>query len=457
MIVYIYDSNINSELISTQKLKIKSNKIGLWTSTSLVVGNMIGAGIFLLPASLAAFGGISIFGWIFSALGSLLLAKVFSELGKKFPKNGGPYAYSKMGFGDFIGFLVAWGYWISCCCTNAGITVALVSYLSVFIPSLSSSPLQSVLVGLTIIWLLTYLNTKGVKTSGRVQLVTTVLKLAPLILVSVVGVFYVNIDNFTPFNVSSESTFSAITLTATLTLFAFLGMECATIPAANIENPKKTIPKATMIGTWIAIGVYILGSVVLMGMIPASVLQNSNAPFADAAAIIWGEPARYLVAAGAIISTFGALNGWILIQGQMPMAAAQDKLFPAIFGKENEKGAPAMGIVISSILVTILILMNYSKSMIDAFTFIILLSTMAVLVPYLLSMASYIILILEDKFWKKNGMISHIVIAFLAFIYSLWAVAGSGQESVYWGFILLMAGIPFYIWIKYKNNLTKLK
>jgi APA family basic amino acid/polyamine antiporter len=454
LIDYIYDWNINRELISIRKLNTKSNKIGLWTSTALVVGNMIGAGVFLLPASLANFGGISIFGWIFSAIGSLLLAKLFSNLSKKLPKSGGPYAYTKLGLGDFAAFLVAWGYWISIWCTNAAITVALVSYLSVFIPSLPNDPVLSIAIGLSIIWIITYLNTRGIKTAGKIQVVTTILKLVPLVLVAIAGLFYIDLSNFVPFNVSGESNFSAITLTATLTLFAFLGMESATIPADNIKNPEKTIASATMIGTLITVFVYIMGTVALMGMIPAEELQNSNAPFADAAAIIWGESARYWVAAGAIISTLGALNGWILMQGQIPLAASKDKLFPSIFGKENKNNTPAIGIVISSILVSILMMMNFSKGLIDTFTFIILLSTLTCLVPYLFSAASYVIICMQDKLWKNNGWISKIVIAFLAFLYSLWAVVGSGQESVYWGFILLMAGIPFYVWIKYKNNLN---
>lgn len=427
-------------------------KIGLWTSTALVVGNMIGSGVFLLPATLAAYGGISLLGWIGSSLGAIVLALLFSKLSKLFPYSpGGPYAYTREGLGDFAGFLVAWGYWISIWCTNAAIAITFVSYLTVFFPALAENSFLSVGTGLGAVWFLTWINTMGVKTAGAVQLITTIMKLTPLVIVAVVGLFYIDLDNFIPFNSSNQSNFSAITATATLTLFAFLGLESATIPSGNIIDPEKTISKATMIGTWITILVYVLGSVAVMGMLPASQLKLSNAPFADAAALIWGDGARSWVALGAIVSTFGALNGWILLQGQIPLAASRDKIFPQIFKRENSKGIPAVAIVISSILISALMLMNFTKGLTDTFTFMILMTTITVLVPYLFSAASYGIIVLQQKDWKDKSLMK-VLLAFVAFAYSLWAVVGSGEETVYWGFIAILAGIPFYVWMRRSVN-----
>lgn len=418
-------------------------------SMALVVGNMIGSGVFFLPASLGAYGGISILGWIFSAVGAFFLALVFSRLSRLVPDlSGGPYVYARVGFGEFAGFLVAWGYWISIWCTNAGIAVALVSYLSVFFPILAEDPLIAVLVGLAVIWLLTWVNTRGVRSAGRVQLITTVLKITPLIVIALGGLFYLDPANFVPFNLSDRSDFSAVTATATLTLFAFLGLECATIPAADVQDPETTIPRATIWGTLITILVYILGTVAVMGIVPPQELQQSSAPFADAAARIWGEGARQLIAAGVVISTFGALNGWILIQGQIPLAAAKDRLFPPIFKKENKRGMPGIGIAISSILVSLLMVMNFTRGLAAAFKFMILLSTLTVLVPYLFSAATFALLSLKRGIRSGKKFWGSMVIALIAFAYSLWAVAGSGQETVYWGFLLLMAGIPFYVWLK---------
>lgn len=427
----------------------KSNQIGLWTTTSLVVGNMIASGLFMLPATLGIYGGISLIGWIISGVGAICLALVYSWLSKLQPlATGGPYAYTREGMGNFAAFLVAWGYWISVWCTNAAITVAFVSYLSAFIPALGNNPILSVSTGLAAIWFLSWINTKGIREAGIVQVITTVLKILPLLVITIGGLFYLNADHFVPFNVSSQSNLSAITSTTTLTLFAFLGLECATIPSGNVKNAEKTVSRATIIGTLLTTFIYIAGTVAVMGIIPPTVLHESQAPFADAAASIWGEEARYLVAGGAVISTFGALNGWILIQGQMPMAAARNNLFPRIFAKENKNGTPALGIVISSVLVSVLTMMNFSNSLADTYRFAILMGTLTCLVAYLFSIIAFFIMDNKQPGIRWGKM----VVSFLAFIYSMWAVIGSGEEIVYWGFILLMAGLPFYAWIQIKRK-----
>lgn len=413
---------------------------------------MIGSGVFLMPAALAAYGSISLLGWVFAATGAFLLAKVYSNLSKLLPKaDGGPYAYTRKGFGDFAGFLVAWGYWISIWCTNAAIAVALVSALSTFFPLLASSPVAAVLTGLFAIWFLTWVNTLGIVTSGKLQLVTTILKIIPLLLVAVGGLFFIQAKNFLPFNISGTSDLDAVTAAGTLTFFSFLGLECATIPSGSVSNPEKTIPRATMLGTFIAAAIYILSSISVMGMVPAKELQHSVTPFADAAVIIWGSSARYWVSAGVAVAAFGALNGWILIQGQVPYAVAKDNLFPAVFSKLNKKAVPAPGIVIGSILVSVLMTMNYTRGLVEQFKFLILLSTLTVLVPYLFSTAAYIVIKIERKYFEGRWLQS-VTLALLAFLFSLWAVAGAGRDTVYWGFILLMSGIPFYVWILWKNK-----
>ncbi len=429
-------------------------KLGFWTSSSLVVGNMIGSGVFLLPATLAAFGSISLIGWLVSAIGAAALAYVFIELSKMIPAtSGGPYTYSRSGLGDFAGFLVAWGYWISIWCTNAAIVVALVSYLGVFFPILQTNLLLSAVVGLAIIWAVVFVNTRGIREAGIFQLITSVLKIAPLVAIGIFGLFYIKLENFFPGNISELSNLEAITATTTLTFFAYMGLECATIPSADIENPSRTIPRATYFGLAITALVYILGTTALLGIIPAEELQYSTAPFSDAAAIMWGPWAENLVAIGAIISTLGALNGWILIQGQIPAAISRDKLFPSIFGKENKNGVPAIAIVISSILISVLMAMNYTKGLVKAFEFMLLLASMTALIAYLFTSASYVVVSIREQGYSKGTFI-RLVIATVAFVFSIWAIAGSGTEIVYWGFILLMAGLPVYVWMLIKKTRT---
>ena len=430
----------------------EKKKLGLWMSTSLVIGNMIGAGVFLMPAALAAYGGISIIGWLASSAGTLVLAIVFSKLSKLLVnKSGGPYAYTRAGFGDFAGFLVAWGYWISIWLGLAAIAIAFVSALTVLFPILGENSLASVLTGLGTIWFLTWVNSKGVRESGKIQVVTTVLKLTPLVMIIVGGFFFFDIDNFIPFNVSDSTNFEAIAITSTMTLYAFLGFESATVPADNVKDPGKTIPKATMLGTIITTLVYVLGTVAVMGMVPLHELEVSPAPFADAMGIMTGELGRYLVAGGAAIAAFGALNGWILVVGQLSRAAAKDKLFPLIFKKENKKGVPVYGMLIASLLASVVMLMNYTEGLVEQFRFLILLGTLCCLIPYLFTAAAYVSILLEKKL-PSQPWLGIYGMGSLAFSYSLWAVFGAGEEAVFWGFILLMVGIPFYVFVKWRNK-----
>lgn len=423
-------------------------KIGLWTATALVVGNMIASGIFLLPVALASFGAISLVGWVGSSLGAIALALLYGYLSKLIPNAaGGPYAYTRAGMGEFAGFLVAWGYWLSIWCCNAAIVVTFVSYLTVFFPALATNVYLSVGTALATIWLLTWVNAQGIRSAGIVQVLTTILKLAPLLIVAVVGLFFIDTSHFVPFNTSGKSDGAAITATITLTLFAFLGLESATVPSTSISNPEKTIPRATIMGTLVTMVVYILGSVAVMGIVPPDQLRASNAPFSDAAAIMWGDGARGWVALGAIVSTFGALNGWILLQGQVPLAASRDALFPSVFGRLNSKGAPAIGMTIGSVLISALIVMNFTKGLADTFTFAVLLGTVTVLLPYLFSAGAFALLVIDQK-KQQRGNTSKLVLAAIAFAYSIWAVAGSGEEAVYWGFIAILCGVPFYVWMK---------
>ena len=341
--------------------------------TALVIGNMIGSGIFLLPSSLAAYGGISVVGWLFTAFGALMTALVFVRLSRKHPAQGGPYAYTRDGFGRLAGFTVAWGYWVSLWCGNAAIAVAMVSYLSVFFPVLQTNPLLGVAIALSAIWLLTVINCIGVKEAGIIQLVTTVLKLMPLLILGAAVVVYFDLAAFTPLNLSSVSHFDAVTATAALTLWAFLGLESATVPADSVENPTVNIPRATLFGFLITAAVYIASTVTILSVVPQVDLVNSGAPFADAARLMWGDWAGYFIAAIAVISCFGALNGWTLIQGQMPLAAANDGIFPAIFKANRVSGVPVAGLIISSGLVSLLTISNYAGGLVALFTYTILL------------------------------------------------------------------------------------
>ncbi|MFH1295849.1 MAG: amino acid permease [Bacteroidota bacterium] len=427
----------------------EKGKIGFWMSTSLAAGNMIGSGVFLLPAALAFYGGISMFGWILTSVGTIFLALVFSRLSKLITKAGGPYTYSREGFGEFTGFLVAWGYWISIWCANAAIAVAGVGYLSFFIPALKGNNALSAVVAISAIWFFTYINTKNIQRVGLVQLLTTILKIVPLLLLGIFGFLYFNKAHFIPLNLSHESNFDAITATAALTLWAFLGLESATVPSDKVRNPTKTIPRATITAIVITALLYISSTMGVMGIMAPAELQNSTAPFADAAQMIWGNWASHMIAIGAVISCFGALNGWTLLQGQIPLAAARDKLFPPTFNRVSGKGIPVIGLIIGSVLASFLVTLNYTRGLVQMFSFIIMLGTLSCLLPYLFSSLSELMLyVKKKKSYNRTRLIAALCISTPAFLYSLWAITGLEYEILLWGVILLAAGMPIYAYVK---------
>jgi basic amino acid/polyamine antiporter, APA family len=436
--------------------------LGLWMATALVIGNMVGSGVFGLPTSLAGTGPISLVSWVFTGAGAILLALVFANLGRAYPRTGGPYAYARQAFGDFAGFWTAWGYWIAAWAGNAAIAIIFVSYASVFWPSLGTNNALAFTLGLSVIWVLTLVNIAGVRESGVIQLITTVLKFVPLLLIGLIGLFYIESGNFTPFDpnhVSLVGHWHAITFAATLTLWAFLGLESATIPAEEIKDVERTLPRATILGTIATTGLYVLATVAVMGVIPAATLAHSNAPFADAARVMWGgsvlgmSPGK-LVAAVAMISTFGALNGWILIQGRIPLAAAEDGLFPRQFAQlSGSRRTPVVGLVVSSVLLSALMGMNYQSSLADTFTKIIILATLTTLVPYAFAAASQLMLMFSDRErFSGRRLAFDAVVAVLAFGYAFWMIYGAGQEYIAQGFLLLMAGVPVYVFMKWRQT-----
>ena len=416
--------------------------IGFWMTVALVMGNMIGSGIFLLPASLASYGAVGLAGWLISTAGALLLAAVFAHLSRLQAAAGGPYAYTRRAFGDLAGFLVAWGYWISMWTALGALAVAFVGYLGAVVPVLTRTPESGALVAVAAVWVLIGVNTAGVRSAAWVQVVTTVLKTAPLLAVGAVGLLHFDASHFVVTQSGPRAIIVAMSGAATLTLWAFQGLESATVPATSIEDPDRTIPRATLLGTLLTAIVYIASTVGVMSLLVPGSLGQSQAPFADAARVIWGDAGATIVALGASISAFGALNGWVLLVGQLPLAVAEDGLFPRVFARRSRRGTPALGMLIAGVLTTALIALNYTRGLVDLFTFFILLSTLTTLIPYVSS--SMAVFLFDDT---RHARVSRAIgtAAAFAFAYSLWAIAGAGQETIYWGFILLVVGLPVYV------------
>ncbi len=425
----------------------RKKALGLWTCLALVIGNMVGAGAYLVPSALGAYGAISLIGWLVTAGGAVCLAAVFARMARIMPAEGGPYAYTREAFGDFPAFLVAWGYWVSVWIGNAAIATAFTSYLTPFFPTIEQSPLVMASVALAAVWLLTALNVWGLREAAIVHAVTTVLKVLPLIVFATVGLFWLDTAHFTPFNTSGQSHLSVVMITAVLTLWGLMGLESATIPVDDVEDAGRTIPLVTVWGTVATAVIYVASTVAVMGVLPMNELAASAAPFADAAAVMWGDGAGRLVAAGAALAGFGVLNGWVLMQGQMPLAPARDGLFPKSFGRLNARGTPAFTLLLSSSLCTALVLANYTRGLVGLFTFALVLATVTVLLSYILTPLAQIVLIARDpERWGGQGARLAVVVSALAAAYSVFAVAGAGMREIGMGVLLFALGVPFYLW-----------
>lgn len=422
---------------------VQRRPLGLWAAIALVVGNMIGSGVFLLPAALAPYGGASLVGWAITLCGALLLAFTFARMAMRWPQSGGPYTYAHRAFGDTVGFVIAWSYWISLWCANAAIAVAFAGSIGALVPALTATPARAAVCALAALWLCTAINLLGVREAGRVQIVTTALKLLPLLLFGGVALWWLDgAHAFRPFNPSGQSLPQAAHATAALTLWALLGLEAATVPAGSIRDPERNVPRATVFGTLLAGIATVLACSVVVGLLPADSLKQSQSPMADAASMLWGPGAGLALAAVSAVSCLGALNGWTLLSGQLPLAAARDRVFPAFFARVDRRGTPWLGVLIGSALASTLVLANFSRSLVQVFVFSILLSTAATLLPYVAGSAAWL--------WRGEGR-SRIVAAF-ALAFSVYALAGIGAEALLWGALLVAAGLPVHLLLRLRQR-----
>ena len=427
-----------------------SRGLGFWMCLALVIGNMIGASVFLLPASLAPYGVNSIFGWLLTAAGSILLAIVFARLARSYPDAAGPYVYPQKAFGEAVGFLTAWGYWMAVWIGNAAIVTGTVAYLAELVPAIKQTVGGPAIASCAIIWILTFNNWRGVRQAGVLQIVTTALKLLPFLALVVLAVVLLGRGDASVIRVDPQPlSLAAVTASATLTLWAFLGLESATVPAGRVIDPEKTIPRATLWGTAITTALYVLACSTVVLLLPTAELAQSTAPFADVVRMFWGGNAATLFALFAFIAGFGSLNGWILVQGEMPATLARAGVFPKFFARQSKYQTPGTALFITGALLTIVVLFNHSSSMVVVFTRMLLISTLSTLVTYLCCSLATLKLAWQGDLGIKGkslGVLS--TIAILGAIYSIWTIFGAGLEAIYWGIGLLVAGVPVYVVMK---------
>lgn len=416
-------------------------QIGFWIALALVVGNMIGSGIFLLPANLAPYGLNAVAGWIVTIAGSMCLAAVFAALARSQPEAAGPYDYVRTALGEPPAFFVMWSYWISTWVTNAALSIAAVSYLSSLAPEAFAAPGAAATVAVAFVILFAAIACTGARTSGGVQIVTSILKTVPLAAAIVIAVLVLGGGGQPAEFTQTPVTASSVAGAAALTLWAMLGFECATVPAARVRDPERTIPRATIIGTLAAGIIYLAASTAVFVLLPASVAASSSAPFADLVGAYWGSEAATAVVAFAVISCLGALNGWVLLQGEVPLALANRGVFPRWFAEVNRRGMPVRAQIAGAALSSALIAANYTRGLTELFGFVILLATAATLVLYLFGALSALQLMREGRL--QRGLLLGVTV--VGTIYALWTFYGAGAEATGWGAVLLATGIPVYL------------
>jgi basic amino acid/polyamine antiporter, APA family len=447
-----------------------TGSLGLRQATALIVGSIIGVGIFNLPGSLSAYGPITLLSMILVTVGALALALLFASLSKRLPADGGPYAYARAAYGNRIGFFSAWSYWITAWAGNAAIVTGWVLYVEYLLTKAGeNSPLGKwalILIALVGLWVPALINLNGVSNMAAVQMITTVLKFAALAVVSVIGIFYIDTGNFTPWNVSGGSAISAIGTGLSLGVFSYLGVEVAAVAAGKVRDPDRNVPRASTMGTLACAVVYLVSLFVVFGVVPNAELQNSNAPFAAAVNTIFGGSwAGYVMAVAVVISGFGALNGWTMICAEMPLAAAKDGLFPDQFGRMSSRGVPAFGIIASTVLASAFTVVSYLGSAgYTVFNTLVFMSGITAAIPYGLSALAQIKWRIKDgREMQTPRVVRDVIISVVALVFSvlfIWYSRNTGEEEawkVWLPFIFCGAafalGIPVYA--AQRNRMTQ--
>ena len=425
---------------------VNTKIIGFWRGWSIAVGCAIGSGIFMMPTLLAPYGLIGFGGWLIAGAGSILVALTMSRLVRRIPKTGGPYVYANEGLGHFAGFIIAWTYWIACITAIAGISIAFVSYLGFFIPAINDSAVLSLMASLVLVWLIVTLNIFSIESSAKFQVVSTLLKLLPLFFMMFLGLVGFDPNNLPEMNPTNANPFMLLATVTTLVMWSFVGIETATVPAENFINPEKTIPKVLIAAVLSVLTIYILVSIAIAAIVPAEELMSSTAPFALAATKILGFSGGVVIAFGALISTLGSLNANTLTAGNITFAAARDKLLPSKFLTLSDAGTPIFSFILAGSFVSFLLMLNYTKGLINAFIFFAMLSTLSTLIAYLFCAMAELKFLKNDNPSKQRN--TAIFLTFGTFLYAFFAIWGAGMEIVFYSFMLILVGMPMYAWMR---------
>ena len=430
--------------------------LGLIGTVALVVGNMVGTSIYTLPATLASSTGpLGLVAWGVTAAGYLLVALTYASLGTRYPATGGPYVYAREAFGDFAAFQTVWAYWFSAVIGNAGIVTGVVGYAVGFSATLRGSVALQFALAQALLWGLCLLNVRGVRESGRFQVVVMVLNIVPLLLVSLLALGSFDSANLQPF---APNGIGSLAAGAALIVWAYSGVESATVPAEEVQSPERTIRRGTLVGYAVGTIVFLLSAFAVAGSMPNALVASSARPVALMAERVGGEsfgPALgAMIGIVAIVAGLGTLNGWILMSGRIPLGAARDGLFfRALAAVHPRRGTPHVALVAGTAIASVMLLLFFSRSLLGVFDFIVRLAVLTTLLPHLYAMGAELMLSRRDRArYSDRDRRRAAIVAPLAFAFVLYTVYGIGAEVALWGFLVVLAGIPMYVWLVTRNG-----
>jgi APA family basic amino acid/polyamine antiporter len=425
-----------------------TRQLGLTMCTALVVGNTIGMGIFMQPAALAPFGLNALTGWLAVIVGCACLALTFAALARKLPQADGPFGYVRATLGEAVAFPALWCYWISVWVTNAVLSIGVVGYFVNVFPAATAIPPAALAV--SFMWIFVGVNLLGVKSGGRVQVVTSLLKLVPLVLVMVVGSASIlaSSGSYTANLPTTPITMQASMGAAAVALYAMLGFESAAVAAGRVTNPEKTIPRATLIGTLFVGIIYVAIVAIGMLVVPQATLAAADAPFVTILDHLLGAGNGRWLSLFVVISGLGCLNGWTLLSGELTRTLASHRLLPELLGESNRFGAPWASLILTGVLATFVGMMNYSASLVGAFTKLSLIVSAANLPLYVCCAFALFALLRRDAAGLSPGLwIAGLGgVAFAAF-----AFFGVGWTPFIWALLLALAGVPIYFFMRRRH------
>ncbi|AKJ98964.1 amino acid APC transporter [Pseudomonas chlororaphis] len=428
-------------------------KLRLGALVALVVGSMIGGGIFSLPQNMAASAdvGAVLIGWAITAVGMLTLAFVFQTLANRKPDlDGGVYAYAKAGFGDYMGFSSAWGYWISAWLGNVGYFVLLFSTLGYFFPMFGEGNTVAAVVGASVLlWAVHFLVLRGIKEAAFINLVTTVAKVVPLALFVLIAVFAFRLDIFTSDiwgakNPQLGSVMNQVRSMMLVTVWVFIGIEGASIFSARAER-RSDVGKATVIGFITVLLLLVLVNVLSLGIMTQPELAKlQNPSMAAVLEHVVGHWGAVLISVGLIISLLGALLSWVLLCAEILFAAAKDHTMPAFLRRENANHVPANALWLTNAMVQLFLVVTLFSA--STYLSLIYLATSMILVPYLWSVAYALLLAVRGETYQ-NALAERrkdLFIAAVALVYAVWLLYAGGIKYLLLSALLYAPGAVLF-------------